>query len=263
MGKASSAKKVARAARTGGGRTARGRSAGLWPALLTFVVMLGVVLIVISRNANTSTAATAPRVLGSGGSNDHWHAAYGIFICDKFIDPLPDDSSTGSGIHTHADGLIHVEAVRATEAGKNATLGKFVSEYPGMKLSPTSITVPTTKKTYRDGVDKCGDKVGHLKVTVNGKPVKGDPRDIRLEDQQKIVIAFAPDGTEVPADPPSAQNLANPNAGEGGQQTQPSVTIVPATPGSTDATTPGSTPPASAPPASTAPASTPATTAAP
>ena len=44
MGKASSAKKVARAARTGGGRTRRGTTSWVWPGLMALVVVIGLSL---------------------------------------------------------------------------------------------------------------------------------------------------------------------------------------------------------------------------
>ena len=52
MGKASSNKKVARVARTGGGRTARGRGSLVWPGVLTLTVVLGTSLIFYSRAQN-------------------------------------------------------------------------------------------------------------------------------------------------------------------------------------------------------------------
>src|SRR5437764_1360996 len=49
MGKASSSKKVARAASTGGGRTARGRTPWGWYSSIFLVVVVGTLLIVVSR----------------------------------------------------------------------------------------------------------------------------------------------------------------------------------------------------------------------
>ena len=39
-------------------------------------------LIFYARNENQASATTAPIA-----NQDHWHAAYGVYICDKFIDP--------------------------------------------------------------------------------------------------------------------------------------------------------------------------------
>src|SRR4051812_32778535 len=128
MGKASSNKKVQRVARTGGGRKASsGRSGGsmLWPALVAVVVVLGIGLIVMSRSENQNASVDHPGLLASTG--DHWHEAYGIFICDAYQPNLPE--VVNSGIHTHGDGLIHVEAQTTAETGTGANVAKFVTDY--------------------------------------------------------------------------------------------------------------------------------------
>ena len=115
MGKASSTKKVARAARTGGGRTARGTGGSLvWPALIGVVVVLGVILIGISRS-EISGASTPPRI-----GKDHWHAAIGFYDCDHFL-PNEAQFENSEGLHTHGDGLIHLHPFSSAVAGKNAT----------------------------------------------------------------------------------------------------------------------------------------------
>ena len=94
MGKASSSKKVARAARVGAGaRRARASRSYFWPAFVTIVVVLGTLGVVFSRNQRTTSAAPvrapstddSPPVVG-----DHWHAAYGVLICGKFASPVND-----------------------------------------------------------------------------------------------------------------------------------------------------------------------------
>ena len=62
-------RKVSRVARTGGGRTKRGQGSWFFPTLITTVVILGTVLIVVSRS-NRQPDTTAPRI-----GVHHWHAA--------------------------------------------------------------------------------------------------------------------------------------------------------------------------------------------
>src|SRR5687768_15606849 len=99
MGKASSAKKVARAARTGGGRTRRGTTSWVWPGLMAVVVILGTAGIVYSRDQrqpdNTRPLTT-----------DHWHAAVGYYICGSFVPNLPEGDDP-LGIHGHGDNIVH------------------------------------------------------------------------------------------------------------------------------------------------------------
>src|SRR5437868_909051 len=162
MGKASSSKKVARAASTGGGRTARGRTPWGWYSSLFLVVVVGTLLIVVSRGNVNKAAAEPPTV------KDHWHTAYSIDICGALKPNLPQPS-TLIGIHTHTDGLIHVEPQNSLDTGKHATLGRFVSGEPGFKLTRTSIQYPG-EKTWHNG-DKCPDgKPGKIVAKVWDDP---------------------------------------------------------------------------------------------
>src|SRR5438067_12861388 len=103
MGRASSSKKVARAARTGGGRTKRaGSRTCLFPGVMIADVALGTLGIVSSKHQNSAAATVRPR------RTDHWHAAYGFDICGKFERDLPQPTPL-IGLHTHGDGVIHVE----------------------------------------------------------------------------------------------------------------------------------------------------------
>ena len=62
MGKASSNKKVARAATTGGGRTARGRTPWMYYTAITLAVLLGVGLVYQSRHDRIQELAAGTEV---------------------------------------------------------------------------------------------------------------------------------------------------------------------------------------------------------
>jgi hypothetical protein len=236
MGKASSAKKVSRVARTGGGRTTR-RSSGSWgfPLVIAAVVVLGVLGVVFSRGQH-SAAADSPTV------NDHWHAAYGFDVCGSFLPDLPQPAQL-IGLHTHGDGVIHIEPQDPiADTGKNATLGRFVSGYPGLKLTSTSFTV--INKTWKNG-DLCGDKPGKVVVKSNGKTVTGDLNKLRVPKNGWVTVAFVPAGDPVPEPPNAADKVAKANGGAGEHNAATSTV-----PGGTPTTIP-------APTASTAPSSTP------
>src|SRR5947208_1184602 len=247
MGKASSTKKVARAARTGGGRTARGTGGSLvWPALIGVVVVVGVILIGISRS-EISGASTPPRI-----GKDHWHAAIGFYDCDHFL-PNEAQFENSEGLHTHGDGLIHLHPFSAAVAGKNATLGKYV-ELAGIKYSSTAAVFGNT--TLRDGA-KCGSKKGALQTLLNGKVV-ADPNSLPLKQGQVIVVALAPKGATIPP-PPSAATLQTPSD----LQPSSSSTVPLQSPTSAPSSSPPSSPPSSSPPSSSAPTSAPPSSAPP
>ena len=243
MGKASSTKKVARVARTGGGRTAGGRGSLLWPSVLTVTVVLGTALIFYSRNQNQTSFDTIPPQRG-----DHWHSAYGFYICDKFLPPIVDQNDP-LGIHTHGDGVIHIHPTAAASSGKNATFGVFMDAVGG-KVSSSEIKLPG-QKTMKNGM-KCGTKKGRVEVrawseirsSAKGRLLKGNPSDVPLHDREQLVIAFVPEGTMIPR-PPSAANLDQ-LSDLGSTSTLPETTT----------TAPGATTTTPASPTTTAPTST-------
>jgi hypothetical protein len=236
------------------------------------VAIVGVFLVVTSRNERLSAGnpisadkprASAPEKKFAG---DHWHAAYGIYICDNFVPDIQSDRDP-TGIHTHGDGVIHIHPFTRAVSGSKATFEVFAD---AVGLSVSENQVKAGDKTYKNG-DKCGDKEGRLKVLLNGNERPGDPKDIRLQDRDKLVIAFAPRDAKIPEDPPSAPTLDNLNDVEGSPGATSSTTQAPNPEGTTPppvldptpplpggpgapVTTPGApTPEAPAEPATTAP----------
>jgi hypothetical protein len=223
MGKASSGKKVARAARAGGGLTRRRNSSYGYPAFIAIVVILGVLLIGFSRNKNMAAAAplsaptkdlSAPRP-----DADHWHTAYGFYVCGKFLPPIKT-FETPAGIHTHGDGVIHVHPFglakgRNPFSGKNANLGsfmKFVRQADKVgTITAQQIKVPGANKVNGD---KCGGKASQVQIKTwkkgepetGGQVYTGDPEKLLLEDNMLLTIAFIPKGDKIPQ-PPSAPAL--------------------------------------------------------
>ena len=209
MGKASSSKKVARAARTGGGRTRRGSTSWLWPTLMAVIVLLGTAGVVYSREQRQPDTSR-PVASGPGRPGDHWHAAIGFYVCGQF-QPNISEAADPLGIHTHADGIVHVHPFASRSAGKNAKLGVFFDTV-NAKVSSTELRLPG-QDTKKNG-QECDGKSANVQVKTwptrspdeKGTVFKGDPGDIRLTDNQLITVAFVPDGTDIPK-PPSEPQL--------------------------------------------------------
>jgi hypothetical protein len=249
MGKASSSKKVARAARAGG-RTAGNKQRNLlFPGVIGVIMVLGVALVAFAANDRKSETDVPP-VLG-----DHWHAAVGFYVCDQFEPDLAEFESR-VGIHTHGDGVIHIHPSSEGGAGENATLGEFL-EGAGVTLTDTELTIG--ENTWKEGDQKCGDEDAELVVaqwkdveSSEGKPalIRRDFDSIRFrEDGEGYTIAFVPeDTTDIPK-PASAAQLQALGAAD-----DPSATTTTSA-GATDTTAPGAstTVPTTA-PATTAPA---------
>jgi hypothetical protein len=215
MGRASSSKKVARAAKAAG-RPGTKKSY-LWPASIAVVVVLGIGLIAASAAGRNSGADTGP-ILG-----DHWHAAYGIDVCGEWLPPLRDLVPDESGLHTHEDGLVHLHPFKTTYTGEKATINAW-GETVGLEVGDGSLTLPDRELT--DG-DDCGGEPGAVQVKVwdspsapEGRLLDGDPGDHAFADGEVVTIAFLPEGDEV-EQPPTTPRLQDPNAAEEGRAVVP------------------------------------------
>ncbi len=281
MGKASRSKR-ARAVRS----AKRSRNNSWWYGLTAIVLIAGIALVVYARN--TEKAPIGPFVADPNQAptsnvnlNSHWHTALGVYDCDKWLGnegngtwSWPGTSTSGinrvnsnvyAGLHSHDDGIIHMEPATSEDAGYNATLGRYF-DYGGWSLSPTGYDFLGTK--VNNG-DKCGTKPGKLTWAVakfNGDATKpqdyrlgsGDPSKYKLMNDEIIILAFLPDGKTAKdiGNPPSVANISG--ATQRGEQAHSQLPSNSNTPGAA-----GSTIPAARPKATTAPAAPTATTAKP
>jgi hypothetical protein len=224
MGKASSSKKVARAARAGGGRVKGLRQRNLlFPGAVGAIVVLGVGLVGYAWNDRQGEASSEPPALG-----DHWHAAYGVYVCDQFV-PATSDTATQLGIHSHGDNVIHIHPHSANATGDDATMGLFLDELArgGFELTDDSLTV--NDETYTEGEQECDGEAAEL-VVAQWKDVQTSDRDPALitrdfdeirfrDDAEGYTIAFVPEGTTDIPKPESAAQLAELGAVDAGDVT--------------------------------------------
>lgn len=282
MGKASSAKKVARLAQKGKGRKVRFQGGTLFPAVIVGIAVVGAALIVYSR-ASIPNQNTPPTV------EDHWHASYGFYACDEWLPDLQgvkeEQDSAGqlisdgfrrTGIHSHDDGVIHWHPFSSEATGRNAKLGVFLDVY-GIKLGDKKLEMPADQGglVYEEGKTKCTDAEGKSvdgELVVYAFEAFDTPDkfttyitnfdDVRLsQDGMAFAVVFAPAGTKAEL-PPSAADLPELGAADGGTTGQTTTTV----PGAS--TVPGATtiPVATTGPSSSTPSSsttTAATTVAP
>ena len=241
MGKASSNKKVARAASTSGGRTAGGRTPWAYYLAIAAIVVLGTALVYFSRSNHLKVAndvGPTPPAVGV----DYWHEAYGFYVCTgattgKFIPPFPYQVDP-AGIRTQGDGVIAIHPYEKSAAGKNAVIGVFTAALH-VTLNAGQLEIPSFSgyggHDYHDS-DSCGGKPGHVQVatfagatTTVGTLWTKDPRLVPLANESMIVIAFVPKGEAIPPPPQSAINaMLHPDD-------------VPSTASSTTTTVPGAT----------------------
>jgi hypothetical protein len=213
MAKSSSTNKVARMARSGG--TVRERPKLGFPVAVVAIVLLGSLLVVFARGER-DTAVAQPPVVG-----DHWHNAFGVYVCDSWLPPLDDADDDEQGIHSHGDGLIHVHPLSEDVAGEGATFGVF-AEQVGITFDGDSFTMPDGE-TYGPGTD-CDGQPAVVELVRWDTPGAEEPSDVItsdfaaariLGDQQVLALAVVPEGTDVPQ-PDTTANLANPDETEPG-----------------------------------------------
>jgi hypothetical protein len=215
MGKASTKKRVQRA--SGAKKIAmRGkrRPYGFY-GIVAVLLAGGVALIAVNTGGGSANAGGE-----SPGLNDHWHTAYAVDICGTIQPNLPQPA-TLIGLHTHTDGLIHVEPYvtgSTLDRGANATLARFAEGEPGFKLTSAEVQEPGGK-LMKNG-DQCDGKPAQLTIRQWTDPTSAsfkdytDPKDVKITDGGAVTIAFLPAGSDIPK-PATIANLANPNAGEG------------------------------------------------
>jgi len=209
VGRASSAKKVAKAAASGRrSRAVRERSL-TFPAVIAVVVILGGLMIFAANKEQANADDTPPRA-----GIDHWHNAFGIYVCDAYLPDLTDQNDP-VGIHTHADGVIHIHPFLSKAAGKNARMDDFF-DATGLEASPSKVELPGIDggAEYRPGHDCAGTPAGPIHMLRWDHPDDPEPEvitddfgKVRLDDDGRMyAIVIAPEGTTVPI-PPSTEKL--------------------------------------------------------
>ena len=253
----SSAKKVAKLAQRGKGKKVRFQGGSLFPVAVLVVIVVGLLTIVYARQSRPDAGSQPPQV------NDHWHAAYGVYVCDTWLPKLSGaledtqtDPSTGrpiptkfstTGVHSHGDGVIHWHPYSTKAVGNRAKLGLFLDNY-GVELSTTELKMPAGQggNDYKVSDFTCNGKKAQITVptwdsyTDTGKGTTNitSLSDVRLKnDGMVFTIAIVPAGTPVTM-PPWAKNLPDLGAADGSGTT---TTVAGDTSGTTGATTTGDT----------------------
>ncbi|HEX6310950.1 MAG TPA: hypothetical protein VF152_04940 [Acidimicrobiia bacterium] len=174
-------------------RKPKRRSSSLvWNLAIAVIVIAGVGLIVLSRTGGSSD--TAPKV------GDHWHAQFDAFVCGE-SQPVAaefETSTDGSrvGVHTHGDGFMHIHPFTSGESGDDATVGRFL-DYQGFEIGEDSFDLWFGSQSNGD---PCPDgQAGVVRWSVNGEEQDGNLSDYKPQDGDKIVVAFQPEGQEMPA----------------------------------------------------------------
>ncbi len=225
-----------------------------WMIATLAIAAVGVLLIVLSYQDRQDLQQVAPKL------GDHFHAYLGVNLCGKWEPAVPafegrdgsnDPNATPrAGIHSHADFLIHDHPFASDEAGKKATLGKYLS-YAQSEVSDTSLKLWSQwapGASYRNGQKCPGAKVGsemQWKVGVVGKPWPtksrtGNPADYHMKNGDIIAIYFVPKGDKL-EQPPGSDEALQSISDLQGQSALPSSSTTASSPSATPASDASST----------------------
>jgi len=209
-----SANKVAKLAQRGKGKKVRFQGGTVFPAIVVGVLVVGLLLIAYSRQSRPDPGSRPPQV------GDHWHAAYGMYVCDGWLPKLTgakeetnadgsfsSEAFANTGIHSHGDGVIHYHPSTAKAVGDRAVLGVFLDVY-GIKLSNKELKLPADQggQDIKAADYKCNGKDVAIKVvawdkytdTGDGQTYITDLTKVKIKnDGMVFVIAVVPKDTKV------------------------------------------------------------------
>ena len=192
--------------RRGAARSARPSAApqrqlGTWQRITglhfpAWVPVAGIILVVFGILGGLfllRTTAGAPRI-----GVDHWHARYTFTLCGE---RQPNAPTWESGVHTHADGIMHIHPFQTFEEGAGARMVKWF-EYGGGKITDSSIRMPgfranDEENTWENG-EKCADGTeGELQIFVTPAETGVETRITDVDryqprDGDRIRIVFGP-----------------------------------------------------------------------
>lgn len=125
--------------------------------------------------------------LAGEGTADHYHAHLDVIVDGKAVAVpagigIDEQGQRISALHVHdGSGVIHIES---PTAGTPYYLGQLFREWD-VALSQTQLG------------DLHADATNRLTVYIDGKPVGGNPADIRLAAHQEIALVYGPAGQQV------------------------------------------------------------------
>ena len=230
MTSSASTKRAAKLAQKGKGKRVRFQGGTLFPMVVAITLILGLALIVYSRQTQPAADSSPPTI------NDHWHAAYGFFLCDTWYELAGDLEETNSqgqlvntnflrtGIHSHDDGVIHWHPYTSVAVGKRAKLKVFLDTYD-VRLEddrlvfpdnqPVANGVPAAQREWIEGETQCDGEDAELSVkawglftdTDDGTTYIANMDQVHLDNNNMVFgIYFVPRGADRPM-PPKAQQL--------------------------------------------------------
>jgi len=180
---------------------------------ITLIVVLGLLSVVYSRYEYQNPASAEAPAIGTT-----WFAAFNGEACGNPMPTLvPDAATATNGLLVTQQNVLVISPKVAEEAGRNATLAKFMEQHPGLSYANNTVKFPvpsewiSSPSKYKDG-SKCpkgtkyAGQVGHFGIAYwsqfgQKEPViTTNPASVKFTDLMRITFFFKPDGVK-PTEP--------------------------------------------------------------
>lgn len=203
MAKASSSKKVQRAAKAAAqSRGASERREIGFPLLVIVLVVALAGLVWFARGSRDPVIS--PTI------EDHWHSAYTVFDCGNRM-PIFTGANDPDGIHSHGDSLIHIHPRNSSATGEDARVGVFL-ETMNAEITTEGIFANNGEFTPLLAADGCNGQPASIRAARWNLGAAGGPaiidafddnfNDIRfLQDGEGFTFARVPVGEDPPPPP--------------------------------------------------------------
>jgi hypothetical protein len=208
VAKSTSGKWVSRVGAAGGGKTYSKTRPSSFYAALVLIVVLGLALVVYSRYEYQHPVK---KVVVEPAIGTTQFAALSVQDCGVTLPYLTPDPSYKGGFIVESDNVVKVSPVDPADAGNNATLKTFATEFFGLVATkselalpkPTAVANPAT--TFKNG-EACGSKTKYPgekgKVVYaywtsfdQKKPTTTtNPASIKFVKDLRLTMAFDPAG---------------------------------------------------------------------
>lgn len=209
MGKASRSRKLAEsAANTVVTPNGVGLRIPWFSVSIAALLAIGIATVLVLAQQRESIAGVAPEAF-----KDHWHTSFSINACGEWLPPTTD-TEHGNGIHSHADGVIHIHPANTSAAGPNATLGEFLETAGATLTDDRYLPGRGELPTVLDEAEGCNGEPSQLVLavwssedpTAEAEIVRTGLADYRFEtDGQIFTLALVPEGEPVPQSPTASQ----------------------------------------------------------